>query len=482
MPIAVLLIVLAVLAGGLLRMAVKGQDAIARQASETIARAAMNSEEQSMAKVVRDYSWWNAAVENLIFHFDPAWVKDNLGWLHDNFGISRVFVFGPHRRHMYASFGARSVALDDAAWRVPALLDLVRKAAALPDLPSQSASAYVVFADGVHLVSASKLLEEANKTGHPAYPDKGILVVSRRIDGKFLARIQNDFELPDLRLEPALPTDSDQTALALRTEDGTPAAYIAWTPSRPGRRLLEWLKVPLRLAFLLVAGAIGVIVVRARRAGVALQEALEAKLAAQKQLEFTAMHDHLTGLPNRALFLEHLETALAQSERAGSMFAVHYLDLDGFKSVNDTLGHPAGDALLQEVATRLGGIVRSADTVARLGGDEFAILQRDVGDGRSASLLAARVVDAVARPFELAEGTAQLSISDGIAFSRCSADPEQIIKDADRALYQAKKQAGSRLRFREPSGEAAAVPTPKVEGPGRAGCRFTGELSTAGAE
>ncbi|MGA8258782.1 MAG: diguanylate cyclase [Arenicellales bacterium] len=481
MPIAVLLIVLAVLAGGLLRMAVKGQDAIARQASQTIASAAMNSEEQSTARLVRDYSWWNAAVENLIFHFNPAWVKDNLGWLHDNYGISRVFVFGPHRRHLYASLGAQRVALDDPAWKTPTLLEVVRKAAALPNYPSQSASAYVVFPDGVHLVSASKLLEEADKTGHPPYPNKGILVVSRRIDAAFLARIQNDFELPDLRLAPALPTDGDQTAMALRTEDGTPAAYIAWTPSRPGHRLLEWLKVPLRLAFLLVAGAIGVIVMRARRAGVALQEALDAKREAQTQLEFAAMHDHLTGLPNRALFLEHLKTALSQFERDGSIFAVHYLDLDGFKNVNDSLGHAAGDALLKEVAARLGETVRGADTVARFGGDEFAILQRDVGDRTSASLLAARVVDAVARPFELAEGTVHISISDGVAFSRCSADPEQIIKDADGALYRAKKQVGSRLQLHEPSGEAAGVRTPGLEGLARSG-RFAGELPAVGAE
>lgn len=453
-PIVVLLVVLAVLAGGLLRMAVKGQDAVARRASQTIAHAAMNSQEQSTAKLVRDYSWWNASVENLIFHFNPAWAKDNLGWLHQNFGISRVFVFGPHRKPVYASFGEKKVALDDPAWRVPSLLALVAKAASLPNDPSQSASAYVRFPDGVHLVSASKLLEEANKTGHPAYPHKGILVVSRRIDGKFLTRIQNDFELPDLRLRQDPGTASTEAAMPLRMEDGAPAAYIVWTPSRPGERLLQWVKVPLRLAFLLVASAIGVIIIRARRAGLALQEALDAKLGAQKQLEFAAMHDHLTGLPNRALFLEHLKTALAHAARDGSSLAVHYLDLDGFKRVNDTLGHPAGDALLKDVAERLAAVVRGADTVARFGGDEFAVLQRDLIDRRSASLLAERLIDALANPFELAEGAVDLSISDGIAFSSGNDDPEQVIKDADRALYRAKKQGGSRIRFHDSSPEA----------------------------
>ena len=168
---------------------------------------------------------------------------------------------------------------------------------------------------------------------------------------------------------------------------------------------------------------------------------------AQTQLAHMARHDMLTGLPNRLSFQEKLDQALAGRKENGHV-GVLCLDLDGFKAVNDTLGHPAGDALLRRVAERLQRCVREDDTVARLGGDEFGIiLERKLE--RDATTLATRIIDALSEPFELDGTSTAVGISIGIALAPLDGEtPEQLVKAADIALYNAKAtQLGSYSRF-----------------------------------
>lgn len=161
-----------------------------------------------------------------------------------------------------------------------------------------------------------------------------------------------------------------------------------------------------------------------------------------------AHHDAVTGLPNRVLLRERLESALRDTSGADASFAVLLLDLDMFKEVNDTLGHPAGDALLQAVARRLNAAVRSSDTVARLGGDEFAILQ-PLAHGRAQSdLLAERLVNIVKAPFEIDGHRLEVTASVGVAIAPDDGcDPDQLLKSADMALYRAKADGRATHRF-----------------------------------
>jgi diguanylate cyclase (GGDEF)-like protein len=451
LPIVLLLILLALLTAGLLTLATKGQNQVAREASITIARAAFNVERDSLEQIVRDYSWWNAAVKNLVFDFSPAWARENLEWLQTNFGVSQVFVFGPDRRPVYTTLGdGGAAALDDPVWRLPDFLDIVARAQSQSDTPEAATTAYVVFPEGIQLVAASKIIEEADRTGHPPYPEKAILVVTKHIDGKLINRIGHAFQLRGLTLNRDAP-DPDAARLPLRDSTGEPVAFLHWQPSEPGTQLLEWLAWPLGLVFACVGGVIAMIVVRARRAGMALQEAFDARIAAQEELEYSARHDALTELPNRALFLEHLATSIAHALRYGSSFTLHYLDLDGFKGVNDTYGHPAGDEMLTTLAERFRSVVRATDTIARFGGDEFAILQRTTSDPQDARLLAQRLIDAVEAPFDIEGREVRITLSVGIAFDIESEDPEEIISKADRALYRAKREGGNRFEIYDPS-------------------------------
>jgi diguanylate cyclase (GGDEF)-like protein/PAS domain S-box-containing protein len=172
------------------------------------------------------------------------------------------------------------------------------------------------------------------------------------------------------------------------------------------------------------------------------------------KLEYAATHDALTALPNRAMFTDHLELALAAAERhPDARIAVMFLDLDQFKGVNDSLGHAAGDDLLRQVALRLREIIRPADTVARLGGDEFAILCADLPDEVEAVYLARRVLTSVSGSYRLpgASRDVFVSTSIGVAVSTehtmAAEDEETMLRDADTALYEAKRRGRGRYEL-----------------------------------
>jgi diguanylate cyclase (GGDEF)-like protein/PAS domain S-box-containing protein len=164
----------------------------------------------------------------------------------------------------------------------------------------------------------------------------------------------------------------------------------------------------------------------------------------EAQLTHQAFHDNLTGLANRALFRDRLDQALARAERSDRPLAVLLVDLDGFKQVNDTLGHDAGDQLLQEVAERFNGVVRTSDTVARFGGDEFALLLEEIVD-HEAVALAQRLLDRLAEPVAVRGREVVLGASVGIVLHTGPGQSEELVRHADVAMYAAKD--GGRGRY-----------------------------------
>jgi len=178
------------------------------------------------------------------------------------------------------------------------------------------------------------------------------------------------------------------------------------------------------------------------------QRRSEAKIA------HMAHHDALTGLPNRTLLDERLEHAVAHAKR-GEIVATHLLDLDYFKNINDTLGHPVGDKLLRMVADRLRRLVQEGETVARMGGDEFAIVQVQVAQPSDATALAQRVIEGVSEPYEIDGHQVVVGASVGISVSVTDGpSPDLLLRNADLALYRAKSGGRGTLRFFEPEMDA----------------------------
>jgi diguanylate cyclase (GGDEF)-like protein/PAS domain S-box-containing protein len=187
---------------------------------------------------------------------------------------------------------------------------------------------------------------------------------------------------------------------------------------------------------------------------VSTDEDVTERQQAEANISFMARHDALTRLPNRTLFREFMDQAIAMGRR-GTRFAVLCMDLDNFKQVNDTLGHPVGDALLVAVANRLKACVRELDTVARLGGDEFAIIQLGCYQPDDAEALAGRIIAAFREPFDIGDHKVLSGLSIGVTVSSTDDDSyETLTRDADIALYLAKTEGRGTARFFEPEMDA----------------------------
>lgn len=169
-----------------------------------------------------------------------------------------------------------------------------------------------------------------------------------------------------------------------------------------------------------------------------------------EQVLHLAHHDALTGLPNRVLFYDRLNQAIARAHRDNELIAILYMDLDGFKLINDTLGHDTGDALLREAAKRIIGCIRDSDTVARMGGDEFTVILCNGRTAENVDRVARKIIDAIDTPFLLGGKSCSVSVSIGISFYPNHGEtPDQLVKIADAAMYLAKQSGKNCCRTAE---------------------------------
>jgi diguanylate cyclase (GGDEF)-like protein len=205
----------------------------------------------------------------------------------------------------------------------------------------------------------------------------------------------------------------------------------------------------------------------------ASQHEIQQRRRAEKQLAHQALHDALTGLPNRSLLVDRVEHALERAKRSSTSAAAFFVDVDNFKLVNDSLGHQAGDELLIEFADRLENVTRAADTaarlsgatVARLGGDEFVVLCEDLADERDAIRIAERIGSALDPPFVLKDGHVSITASIGIAIAKeGDTAPDSLIRDADVALYRAKEGGRDRYELFDQAMRARVLERLGVEG------------------
>src|SRR6266508_2833573 len=205
------------------------------------------------------------------------------------------------------------------------------------------------------------------------------------------------------------------------------------------RAALRWELVTVGVLLVLLAAWVALIR-GLQRWRAALSQSVEERQRAVDQLQHRAFHDGLTGLSNRALFYNRVEHALARARRERGPLAVLFVDLDDFKTVNDSLGHATGDHLLTQVARRIETAIRPGDTVARLGGDEFGLLLEHLAEPDDAIAVARRVLEAVRAPFDLGDRELLVRASIGIAFREDhTVDPDELLRNADLAMYVAKK-------------------------------------------
>lgn len=268
------------------------------------------------------------------------------------------------------------------------------------------------------------------------------MVGYRRLSNGMLADLAQRYRVADIRLVSQPPSDS-LSRLPVTDPDGAVAAWLTWTPERPGDAMLKrfiWALIGVALLFVAI---LAFVIQRLR--GAAKEVALR-----ENQIRRLAGQDELSLLPNRRTFDLRLDQELAQFSRGGAPLAVMLLDLDRFKAVNDTYGHTAGDELIRQVATRLSTIIRTGDTVARLGGDEFGLIQTQLPQPAACAALCERILACLTTPFRIMGVEMTIGCSIGIALApQDGTDRETLLKLADTALYQSKNSGRNRYSFFE---------------------------------
>jgi diguanylate cyclase (GGDEF)-like protein len=264
-----------------------------------------------------------------------------------------------------------------------------------------------------------------------------VVITVSDIDDKFLHQLGARLELPDLHLTNA-PEARNDSALEITDDAGQTLARIGWTPRGPGSDLLRGVVPFLSVTFGFLTLLAGVALRQMRRTATAIA-------AGEDRLRHLALHDPLSGLPNRTYFSERLSNLIESVHRADSLAAVFSIDLDRFKDVNDTLGHLVGDALIRAVAQRLARVLRGDDLVARVGGDEFAVVTSNVSGQAALQALGDRIMDVLRAPYAILGHTLVTGASMGMALIEPhSGEAADIMHCADVALYRAKQEGRNR--------------------------------------
>ena len=412
---------------------VVSQNEMSARREQQVVRAAVGAKVDFLRGLNHEYSVWNDAVEHVILRHDPRWLDDQIGnYLYLQRGIERVYVLDQTGAAVYG----RSEGKPAAPTRVGALGSGLGKA--FGDLTSKRLLGYAqlggttTIAGEPAIFSLSRIRPEKETLGATRAQPRYLLLI-KHIDDDVVAELAETAQLPTLTVS-LWPAGRDSAgAQTLTAYDGSPVAYLAWHPQSPGSALARAL-IPVLCGISAAMIYLGIVVMRHARLGVQQLEISEAKA------NYMANRDMLTGLPNRRAFFSHLTRISAR----GLDYSIIYLDLDGFKEINDIFGHSTGDALLRHTSARLLDLFPSSDGfLARLGGDEFAIVLARHFSRPELDGLAQRIILGVRQHHDLGTQTIMIGVSIGIALSE-GMEFEDVLRRADVAMYSAKSQGRDR--------------------------------------
>ncbi|MFK0690688.1 EAL domain-containing protein [Mesorhizobium sp. IMUNJ 23033] len=408
-----------------------------------------NGLKDQIAAVVREQesvTIWDDSVINTKAG-NQSWIEENLSvWMYSYYGHDRVYLLDAANRPVHVMREGKVLAPSVYSEDEPAIQPTIEKLRAMIAQPPKDDTS-----DGPVKLAVEDLVSLGGKPAilsvMPLVPSTDRLtqepgseylhVSVEFINDAVIGRIAEKYLLASAHLLP-LSQPAASATIPLVDSRGVILGYIGWDQERPGLTLVRKTAPALIVGLLLAASVLAFLLRRLRRASSALQ-------TSQDEAQYLAFHDTLTGLPNRALFEDRLRRALLTTGHDMGRVALLYIDLDRFKHINDTLGHPAGDELVRQTAARLQHTVREVDTVARLGGDEFALILIDIRDIRAAEDIAERLQQKLQEPFKLMDDQVFVSASIGISLSSgADADADDLLRKADIALYEAKKNGRGR--------------------------------------
>jgi diguanylate cyclase (GGDEF)-like protein len=384
---------------------------------------------------------------------DADWMEATWGvWFYAHYEHDLIFILDSRNRPVFmrkqgkraplrSFYSAERVVVPLAAQ----LRDRMRQRSADRHVPTTPGVTDLAVIDGhPAIVSLKPIVSDTGKIAQ--VPGTEFVHVSvRNLDGSFMKRLAEQYAIEGARFSNVPSRSASEASAPLTSASGKNIGYLVWKPFRPGSAILRIVGFALAIALMMIVVIVALLIRLIRASTLELQ-------ASRAHAERLALQDPLTGLANRALFDDRLDHNLASIRRGGSSTALLYLDLDRFKNINDTLGHPAGDELIRQLGMRLKHLVREDDTAARLGGDEFAIVQSGVTTAADTEILCMRIIEEVTRPFDLHGTSVRVGVSIGVATSAdCGLDRVGLSRKADIALYAAKAAGGRRYMFFTPS-------------------------------
>lgn len=441
-------------------------DGDALRHEQALVQRGIDSKIADLQRIVSPQVLWDEAVEHLDNRFDANWAADNIStYLVGQGGFDMIFVVDHEDRPVFNALVAKPATAADYVRGAASFKPLIAKVRALEarrprvtgpradgGLVSRPAQVSAIEAiDGEIYVVTASLVQPDFGAAVIRQARAPIVVTALRLDAVFLEAFANRFLLAGVHLHrgDARP-DAEDAHVPLRNHAGQVVATLDWTPPHPGQRLLRKAVIPI---LLVVGGLAAVAMLFARRS----RKIAEGLIASEARAKHMAMHDALTGLPNRVLFEERLRQGVDGLARRRGALAVLAIDLDRFKAVNDTHGHAAGDELIQVIGARLAGLCRTSETLARLGGDEFGLVAVDI-DPKGAAALAARLIAALSAPVDLSCGTVFVGGSVGVALitpEEAYVGAVEVARRADVAMYRAKDEGRGRYCFFEAEMDAA---------------------------
>jgi len=472
MPIGVIVAVAVVCIIAALLTAADRANEFAVATDRQLLSHALRDEAQRTADAIASVATSESGIRNIRDHFDPQWAAQHVGaWLHQFFGVDLAFIVGGADQ---LTFVARNGVRVDPAWGEKALPELrtvltsfeeyrlagtsapVRDAGTVAISRSGDRTFGIRSVLGVPALIAAVPVIPIGAAPPPTNTTPTIFGV-RFIDKAVLARLAAQLNLSNLRLAGTGDINADDTTLTLSDRNNRPIALFAWTARKPGTATITSVVPFIAVAF---AGFVLLAIMVLRYVQ---RTATEIELG-ETQVRYLAMHDPLTGLPNRIFFNERLEATIDEAHRGNISVAVIILDIDHFKNVNDALGHSIGDELILRVTARLQRAVRGNDLVARLGGDEFAIITTtDSGLGHLQGL-GARIITTLTAPYALAGHTITIGASLGIAIvDEGITSASDVMRNADLALYRAKNEGHNRVCTYDPAMDANLLDRKLIE-------------------
>ena len=453
--------------------------ALERQSAmfEQIIEASRTRLEHELASVaVRDDT-----VVNTRLTFNFTWVDRNLGrWMHEFFGHNRIVVLDALAQPLYMAVDGVSVppqTYRGISSPVQQLVNRVRAAAPPTVVPgtrprSVSASDFAVVEGQPAIVSVMAIVSDTGAIAQSPGTETLIAAV-QFLDDTAASQFNNEYLFADGHFGLVSTTGPGRAMHPILNTAGRFIAFFDWERDRPGLTMLRQTGPALAAAFAVAAILVFLLLRQLRRSSAALE-------AGRRHAEHQAAHDRLTGLPNRMSFDVHLARVLTDRQGADTQLSLLMLDLDRFKQVNDTLGHQAGDALICAVGRRIRSVVGPGVMIARLGGDEFAILATSRERRQDVAAMASEIIAAIGQTFDLNHFKAHVGVSIGIVnASGGNAEPRELVRKADIALYEAKAAGRNRAVVYEEHMNELLQLQHTIEGELREALQHTGQLSVA---